>query len=403
MKPSPLSASSADMVANVLAQVISQGTPLDRSYAQHFAGKYFSEQEKAKVTLVTGDIFRRLNLFCFLADISMDNAAEYATSLVSAWHLMNQLPQPAVEAGTRLNENKFQTNYQQAKKDKALWDGCPQWLNELGETQLAASWPAVRAALAKAPKRYIRANELKTSAVELAQLLRKEKVETKPVSNVKTALEVTSTSALFQTQAYKNGLFEQQDAGSQLVADALDVKPGMRVFDACAGNGGKTLHIAAQMQGKGRLVAMDVEQWKLDNLKKRARRAGTGIIETRIIESSKTIKRRKESADRLLLDVPCSGLGVLRRKPGAKWHDTQERITVLIELQRDILHRYSQLLKVGGVLVYATCSILPAENRQQIDRFLANNTNFRLLEDQTISPADFEFDGFYWAKIERIG
>jgi 16S rRNA (cytosine967-C5)-methyltransferase len=132
---------------------------------------------------------------------------------------------------------------------------------------------------------------------------------------VETALQVTSDAALFRTQAFADGCFEQQDAGSQLVAAALDVKPGMRVIDACAGAGGKTLHLAAMMQGKGRLLAMDVEEWKLENLKQRARRAGAHNVETRVITSSKTVKRLKESADRVLLDVPCSGLGVLKRNP----------------------------------------------------------------------------------------
>ena len=105
---------------------------------------------------------------------------------------------------------------------------------------------------------------------------------------------------------FADGCFEQQDAGSQLVAAALEVTPGMRVIDACAGAGGKTLHIAAMMEGKGRLLAMDVEEWKLENLKQRARRAGAHNVETRVITSSKTVKRLKESADRVLLDVPCS-------------------------------------------------------------------------------------------------
>ncbi len=133
----------------------------------------------------------------------------------------------------------------------------------------------------------------------------------------------------------------------------------MRVIDACAGAGGKTLHLAAMMQGKGRLLAMDVEEWKLENLKQRARRAGAHNVETRVITSSKTVKRLKESSDRVLLDVPCSGLGVLKRNPDAKWRDTAERLPVLVALQEEILQRYSQMVKVGGLLVYATCSILP--------------------------------------------
>jgi 16S rRNA (cytosine967-C5)-methyltransferase len=137
-------------------------------------------------------------------------------------------------------------------------------------------------------------------------------------------------------------------------------------------------------------------------LKERARRAGAHNIETRVIEDSKTIKRLKESADRVLLDVPCSGLGVLKRNPDTKWKDTAERLAPLVKLQAEILESYSRMVKVGGILVYATCSILPMENRHQIDAFLAKNDRFRLIEDETISPADTGFDGFYLARLERI-
>jgi 16S rRNA (cytosine967-C5)-methyltransferase len=159
---------------------------------------------------------------------------------------------------------------------------------------------------------------------------------------------------------------------------------------------------AALMAGKGRLLAMDVEQWKVDNLRLRARRAGAHNIEPRLIESSKTIKRLKESADRLLLDVPCSGLGVLKRNPDTKWRDTAERLPVLLELQADILRRYSKMVKVGGQLVYATCSLLPAENQHQVTKFLNEcDGQFSLIRDQTISPAETGFDGFYMALLQR--
>lgn len=205
---------------------------------------------------------------------------------------------------------------------------------------------------------FIRANLLKTNTVELQKTLEKEHITTRLISDCVTALEITSNSSLFKSLAFKNGLFEQQDVGSQLIIEALDVKPGMRVIDACSGAGGKTLGLAAYMKGKGRLLAMDIEEHKLAALKQRAKRAGADNIETRLITSSKTIKRLKESADRLLLDVPCSGLGVLKRNPDAKWHsDMSESLPTLRHLQQDILTRYSKMLKVDGIMVYATCSI----------------------------------------------
>jgi 16S rRNA (cytosine967-C5)-methyltransferase len=176
----------------------------------------------------------------------------------------------------------------------------------------------------------------------------------------------------------------------------------MRVIDACAGAGGKTLHLAALMQNKGRILALDTEEWKLKELKKRARRAdASNLIETRLIDSTKAIKRLAQSADRLLLDVPCSGLGVLRRNPDAKWKLSPEFLARMHTLQQELLASYSAMVKPGGILVYSTCSILPSENRAQIDRFLAGpGKGFEFLEDEALMPSA-GFDGFYMCRLRR--
>ncbi len=402
MLKSSLSASAADLVIQVLTSALCDNRPLDRAYSLAFSGLKMAPQAQAEITQVAGDVMRRLNLYCFLANMTPEQVAQKGTLLLNVWHRFHKLDAPKFRYCEVLEDKELESRIEQAKSDPALWDGCPQWLNDLGEQQLGDSWAAEREAMWQAPARYLRVNELKCDRDALAKRLSKEGVQTSEVENVTTALKVESNSALFRTQAFKDGWFEQQDAGSQLVAAALDAKPGMRVIDACAGAGGKTLHLAAQMQGKGRLLAMDVEQWKLDNLKERARRAGAHNVETRIIASSKTIKRLKLTADRLLLDVPCSGLGVLKRNPDTKWRDTPERLQVLMDLQSHIIDSYSRMVKVGGLMVYATCSIMPQENREQVDKFLASHPNFRLLDDETITPANSGFDGFYLARIERI-
>ncbi|MCH1930044.1 RsmB/NOP family class I SAM-dependent RNA methyltransferase [Shewanella acanthi] len=402
MLNSPLSASSNELVISILAMVLSEGKPLDRAYSQHFSGLKLVPAEQARIATVAGDILRRLNLYCFLAEIKPEEMERLGSKLLNVWHLFHNLDLPKMQYSLPVDPEHLAERIEQAKAKPVLWDGCPEWLDTMGREQLTETWEKERAALSTPPKRFLRVNGLKVSRDELAQKLAAEFVTTQAVDGVESALEVTSDSALFRTNSFKDGLFEQQDAGSQRVAAALDAKPGMRVIDACAGAGGKTLHIAAQMQGKGRLLAMDVEQWKLDNLKERARRNGAHNIETRLIVGSKTIKRLKLSADRVLLDVPCSGLGVLKRNPDAKWRDTPDRLPVLMDLQKHILGSYSRMVKVGGIVVYATCSIFPCENRGQVDAFLAENPNFRLIEDETISPADSGFDGFYLAKLERI-
>lgn len=397
-----LSQSSTELVINILAMVLNEGKPLDRAYSHHFSGLKLAPAEQARITTVAGDLLRRLNLYCHLADMKPQEMEREGTRLLNAWHMFHQLELPKLQYALSVEPEEFQRRLAEAKAIPALYDGCPQWLDELGQAQIGDKWPAERASLAMAPKRYLRTNLLKCTRDELQQKLLREGVQTQIVAGVDTALEVTSDSALFRTECFKQGLFEQQDAGSQLVAAAVDAKSGMRVIDACAGAGGKTLSIAAQMQGKGRLLAMDVEQWKLDSLKQRARRAAAHNVETRIIASSKTIKRLKLTADRVLLDVPCSGLGVLKRNPDAKWRDTPERLPVLVQLQKDILQSYSRMVKVDGMLIYATCSIMPEENRQQVDAFLSANPHFSFIDDESISVADSGFDGFYLARMKRM-
>jgi 16S rRNA (cytosine967-C5)-methyltransferase len=176
----------------------------------------------------------------------------------------------------------------------------------------------------------------------------------------------------------------------------------MRIIDACAGGGGKTLHLSALMQNKGRIISMDITQWKLDELKKRARRATASNVEPRLIESSKTIKRLENTADRLLLDVPCSGLGVIKRNPDAKWKLDLDFIDRTKAIQKQILNDYSIMTKKGGYLVYSTCSILPSENREQVNQFLEKNKNFEFVKEKSILPSE-GFDGFYMALIKRNG
>ena len=215
------------------------------------------------------------------------------------------------------------------------------------------------------------------------------------------ALVLVERKNVFLTDAFKKGYFEVQDASSQLVAPYLDVRPGQKVVDTCAGAGGKTLHLASLMENKGQIIAMDIHAHKLAELKKRAKRDGAHNIENRTIEGTKTIKKLKGKADRVLIDAPCSGLGVLKRNPDSKWKLNPEFLERVKITQAEILDQYASMVKQGGKLVYATCSILPSENELQVKAFLKNYPEFTLLKDQKVSPVKFGFDGFYMALLER--
>ena len=283
---------------------------------------------------------------------------------------------------------------------KAIEHSVPDWLAGLFEKELGAKWEKEMSALNEQAPVILRANSLKISAENLVEILKEEGVNSFLLRGYPDAVQLEEKKNVFLTSAFKEGFFEVQDASSQKIAELLDVKEGMRVVDACAGAGGKTLHIAALMKNKGQIIALDIYEWKLAELKRRAKRAGAFNIETRFIEDNKVIKRLHNTADRLLIDAPCSGLGVLKRNPDSKWKIDEDFINRIKTEQESILQNYSKILKKGGKMVYATCSILPSENGEQVRKFLAENTEFALVKEENIMPSD-GYDGFYMALIER--
>lgn len=368
---------------------------IERVLKQH---PKWGARDRRFIAETTYDIVRWYRLFLELTKASADDY----WSLFGAWCMWNKVDLPDWEELEGLSKSHFYERYDKAQHIRKIRESIPDWLDELGEQELGASWDQEIHALNEPAKVVLRVNTLKITRDGLQRLLNdEENIETQRLENYPDALTLNERQNIFTRQAFKDGLFEVQDAGSQRIAAFLEVKPGMRVIDACAGGGGKTLHLAALMQNKGRIIAMDTEAWKLDELKKRARRAGASdTIETRVIDSSKVIKRLENSADRLLLDVPCSGLGVLKRNPDAKWKLSVEFIEKVRALQQEILQNYTSMVKPGGILVYSTCSVLPSENERQVDTFLASHPTFERLEQETLLPSA-GFDGFFMCRMRR--
>lgn len=278
----------------------------------------------------------------------------------------------------------------------------PDWLSTLAETELGKdTWQTEAKALNQQAEVVLRVNTLKTSSEKLIQLFNNDQIEVETISGFPSALRLKKRQNIFTHKLFKEGYFEIQDAGSQSISEFTNIKPGQLIIDACAGGGGKTLHLAALMQNKGKIISMDVEAWKLDNLKIRARRAGVSNAETHVVSDS-ILKRFEKKADVVLLDVPCSGLGVIKRNPDAKWKLTLESIERTKLTQQTILQDYQNMLKPGGTLVYSTCSILPSENQQQIEEFLARHPAFEMEAQKTILPSE-GFDGFYMARLKHKG
>lgn len=372
------------------------------------SNKQWGSRDRAFIAEHTYEIVRNWRLVLFVNEMQADKLRpQFFFQMVGSWLLIKKQlnPEgdnidflPKWEEFSFVDEAKTLARLEEALKVRKIRESVPDWLDEMGEAELGTEkWTSEIQAMNHQAPVVLRTNSLKTNQNQLQDLLSDIEIDTIIPNNLPDALILKQRGNIFKTEFFKNGFFEVQDAGSQMIAPFLDVKPGMRVIDACAGAGGKTLHLASLMQNKGRIVAMDVEEYKLTELMKRAKRNGVNNVEVKLIEP-KTLKRLQESADRLLLDVPCSGLGVIRRNPDSKWKLTPEFIENLRKIQWDILTQYSSMLKKGGKMVFATCSLLPSESEAHVQRLLAEQPDkWELLKEQRTSPATDGYDGFYMA------
>ena len=361
-------------------------------------------RDRAFIAETTYDIVRWKRLFIALAKVKEPLSERDLFRIIAVWIVLKGIDLPRWEEFTNVDPEKIRGDFSALSKIRKFRESVPDWLDELGVAELGeTSWTEEIAALNQQAEVVLRANRLKTTPEVLRQTLLDQGVETDFLPGYGAALQLRKRKNVFQTQAFKDGLFEVQDASSQLVAPFTQVKEGERVVDACAGAGGKSLHLASLMGNKGQLLALDIYPHKLKELKRRARRNGAFNIETRLIDSNKVIKKLRQSADCVLIDAPCTGLGVLRRNPDAKWKLNPDFLERVVQLQSELLERYSAMVKPGGRLIYATCSILPRENSQRVAAFLDSKTGaeFVLEAENQIRAADSGFDGFYMARLRR--
>lgn len=386
-----------DSVALTLQDIFIKKRYADKALEQLFKRHpQWGSRDRRFVAEGVYDIVRNYRLYAELAE-----SEKNFWFMTAVWLIVKKIEIPDWQEFKHVDPKRISEHYESLRNNLPVFESYPDWLWELGSSELGPeAWEKEALAMNITAPVFLRANSLKTSRAKLQEALKKDSVETQEVSLAGNTLRLLKRENVFQNKLFKDGWFEVQDAGSQAISEFLDPSPGELVIDACAGAGGKSLHLAALMKNKGKIVSMDVEGFKLEELKKRARRAGAFNIETRVIEGSATIKALAGKADRLLMDVPCSGLGVLKRNPDAKWKLSAEVIERTKLIQEQILSDYTAMLKPGGAAVYSTCSILPGENRQQVDKFLNQNKNFELLKEKTILPSQ-GFDGFYMALLKK--
>ncbi len=294
----------------------------------------------------------------------------------------------------------------------------PDWLYPRLVARFGASLSAEMAALGAEAPLDLRANLLKTTREEAQAALAAEGWEARPMPLSAWGLRIDGRRPITTGPAFQTGLGEIQDEGSQLIAAVVDAKPGMRVLDWCSGAGGKTLALAGAMQNRGQITACDVSASRLDGAVRRLRRAGVSNVERHLVAAGdKWAKRRGGSFDRVLVDAPCTGTGTWRRNPDARLRLKERDLLELLPKQAGILDAAQALVRIGGRLVYATCSLLAEENEGQVTDFLARHSGFAVvplarawtLEATVPCPGDFlsltparhGTDGFFAAVLER--
>lgn len=365
--------------------------------------KRWGARDRAFIAETTYDIVRWKRLYAEIAEVREPFDRPNLFRLFAVWATLNGIAIPDWKQFEDTPTRRIKGRFDELSKIRKYRESIPDWLDELGAKELGKKWDTELASLNEQAEVVLRVNTLKTTVDQLQNELADLEIETEKIKDYPDALKLKERTNVFTTEAFKNGLFEVQDASSQRVAQLLDPKPGERIVDACAGAGGKSLHIATLMENKGQLISMDIYENKLNELKRRARRNDIFNIETRVIDSTKVIKKLMEKADKVLIDAPCSGLGVLRRNPDTKWKLQPEFLDEIRNTQKELLDSYSRMVKPGGQLVYATCSILPSENEKQVQSFLnrENGKDFTLLKEEKILPSKSGFDGFYISLLQK--
>ncbi|HUN42379.1 MAG TPA: RsmB/NOP family class I SAM-dependent RNA methyltransferase [Acetobacteraceae bacterium] len=294
----------------------------------------------------------------------------------------------------------------------------PDWLYPLLAARFGPATSAELEALLQPAPLDLRVNLLKTTLAAAQAALATEDLHPTPTPLSPWGLRLDGRRQITAGVAFQSGLVEIQDEGSQLVAALTDARPGQRVCDYCAGAGGKTLALAAAMQNRGHLLACDTAAARLDNAARRLRRAGVSNVERHLLQpGDKWAKRRAGAFDRVLVDAPCTGTGTWRRNPDARQRLSDADLAELLDRQAAILDAAAPLVRTQGRLVYATCSLLDAENEAQVTRFLARHSGFSLMplarawplqapppckgDFLSLTPARHGTDGFFAAVLER--
>jgi 16S rRNA (cytosine967-C5)-methyltransferase len=376
MHPKVLLEASADLVGLVLKFDHPADQVVSRFFRDH---RELGPRERATLAETVYTVLRKKLLFDHLSPSG--SGSKERRMAILGFHG----PRDFLKSALNDTEKRWLDNCDAVSQDDLLErhrHNLPEWLAGPLKAQLDGEfWPLVQSLQQPAPLD-LRVNALTDKRPEVQKELAKAGVQAAPTPFSPWGLRIEGKPALTKLDAFARGAIEVQDEGSQLLALLLDAKRGEMVVDFCAGAGGKTLAIGATMRSTGRLYAFDTSAHRLDALKPRLARSKLSNVHPAAIahERDDRVKRLAGKIDRVLVDAPCSGLGTLRRNPDLKWRQSPQSVQELTAKQIAILQSASRLVKSGGRLVYATCSLLPEENEAIAEAFGAAHPDFELRE-----------------------
>ncbi len=420
-------ASRIQTVIEVLEKIDQSKIPMDntiRDYMQH--RRYIGSKDRSAIVERVYQIVRHhARLTWLLEQSGVELTPRNYVIADLSWHGQDMTnlftgekhaPEPLTDAEKNWAKNLIE----HSKMPLSVQVECPDWALEKLQTLYGDAFERQLRAMQDAAPLDLRVNALKTTREDAQKFLAAQEVKTTHAPYSPWGLRVEGKAFMSATKAFSKGHVEIQDEGSQLIALVSGAAPGMRVLDYCAGAGGKTLGIAAMMENKGNIVAMDIDARRLEKGRPRYRKASVHNVELRSLEEDKNrkwLRRQKETMDVVLVDAPCSSSGTWRRNPDLRWKQYGPSLEDIITMQTEILEKVADKVKPAGRLVYATCSLFKEENEDQVDLFLKNHPGFDILPlDQAwpletpppcagpylrLTPADHNTDGFFTAILQK--
>ena len=404
LKDTRLSSQDKAFISNLFYGTIERKITLNH-ILQSFISKPLKKLDKEVLAIMQSGLYQILYMNSVPSFAAINQAVGLCSSFkkTSAKGLVNAVLRKVSANGVVLPDEKDKFTFLSVKYSCPVWL-IKKWFNEYGETDTVEM---LKSSVGEPPL-YIRVNNTLTDVNKLKESLSEQGIESE-FTEIKNSLRVHfSGKDIEKTDAYKNGLFHVQDLASQICAAAVDAQPGQTVFDLCSAPGGKAYTVAENMNNEGKVLCFDIYESRVKLIKNGANRLGLDIIQAQVSDAS-VFNSKIGKADRVLCDVPCSGLGIIRRKPEIKYKNADE-FSDLPEIQYSILKNASSYVKPEGRLIYSTCTLSKAENDNVVDRFLAENNDFEAdsfavnnqkFSTLTLMPHKNNSDGFFISVFRR--